>query len=129
VPGYQHLGDDALLALGAERERRLKDIELELETLEPLVDAEGQKLKNVAGKLGINVGGVVAGVMAAPFTLGWSLLSAIAPAITAVWETKELAGDYKRLRPLRQRLKFLRYESAEITDQLQEIFSELASRA
>ena len=125
---YSQLSVDELLAEGAALENRLRHIEAEYDPLALEVEAEGYKLRRVAGKLGLSSTGAIAGIMAIPFTAGWSLVAALAPTALAVWEMRDFAADYQRLRPVRRRLARLLLEAADIADQLDAISKELDSR-
>jgi hypothetical protein len=129
VSRYSQLTDDELLAEGAALEARLRNIEAQCEPLALQVHAEGRKLNKVVGKLGLTTGGAIAGMVAIPLTMGWSLLAAAVPAALAASEMREFATDYRHLRSLRDDLADLRDEAAEIADQIDFILQELDSRA
>jgi hypothetical protein len=128
VRSFAQLSADELLAAGAACENRLNEIEAELQTLVPTVEAEGRKLKSVAGKLGLSSSAAVVGVVAATATGGLSLWAALLPVLHAGWEIRDFAVELKRLLPIQTRLKELRQESKAIADDIEAIHTELESR-
>lgn len=125
---YSLLSVDELLDLGARLELALRDIETELDPLALRVEAEGRRVYKAIGKVALSGGAATAGVMAAPFTAGWSLWAAVLPGISAVVEIVEVVGDVNELRPLQRRLKALRREAAEVEETLEAVSQELYSR-
>ena len=128
MPDYSQLSIAELVAQGATLKGRLKNVQKAIDTLEPSVDAEGRRLKKVAWRLGLTSSGALAGVLAAPLTFGWALVAASVPAVAAAWEITDFAADYRRLHPLRQRLKALRHESSDLKEQLAAVYRERKAR-
>ncbi len=125
---YSQVGLDELLERGAALESDLYEIESELPSLEAEVESEGSHLRRSLRKTGLSAGSAFASIMAAPVTMGWSLLAAILPAVHASMEIHEAAADYERLRPLKQRLAFLQQLAMDTRRELEAIKRELDSR-
>jgi hypothetical protein len=125
---YDNVGEDDLLARGAECENRLAEINAEMVRLEPAAVVASRKMAKSAVKLGFNTGLGTAGVVLAPPTFGLSLLLTLGSGLMLIWDGFDMGSDYRESRPMRRRLRQLRDEASDLADELGEISMVLERR-
>lgn len=97
--------------------------------MRPAIEAERPKLKKSGIKLDINTALGIAGVAAAPLTLGWSLLVTLGSGGMILWDGIDYYRDYSRQKPIRVRLRELRDEARECSTEIEAIWEVLKSRS
>jgi len=128
-PAYEDMTDDALVDRGAELETRRATIAAEFALLLPNVETAGRILRKSAIKLGVNTALGIGGIVAAPLTLGWSLIITAGSGFMLVWDGLDFGRDYSRHNPHRHRLRQLRAEASAVADELAAIHAILDMRS
>lgn len=128
-PPLGTLNDDQLLEFGAALEIELSEVKSEYGALFGTVDAERRKIRRSAVKLMLNTALGLGGIVAAPVTLGLSLVFTVGGILMVLWDGIDQARDHSRHRANCQRLRALRISSSKIADRLQNIETALDVRS
>ncbi len=107
---------------------RLHQLDLELALLEPDIAHGRQRLRTSVAWLGLHGAISLAGLIAAPATLGWSLLITAGDTALLCRELNELGEKSYEAQMLEFKVGQIRLEAAEIAESLASIRSELERR-
>jgi hypothetical protein len=128
MPPFEQLSDDELLDLATQLEAQLESVRREFFELEQRVAVEGRRLRTAAIKLGLNGALGAGGLLAAPITMGWSLLLSAGSGAMTVWDVHDYLNDRSSYRELRQRTAALRTRSGTIADRYESASTAIKSR-
>jgi hypothetical protein len=124
----EQLTDDELLAEGARLERELSKVGTELDEAIRAIVEEQRAIRKATVKLGINTAIAAGGIIAAPVTLGISLVLTIGGFTMILWDGVDHVRDRTRHHANRMRLRHLRTTAEAIEDDLAAIVAALEHR-
>jgi hypothetical protein len=124
----EELTDDDLLTEGAALERELSEVAAELDEATRAIAGEQRAIRKATIKLGINTAIAAGGIIAAPVTLGISLVLTIGGFTMILWDGVDHVRDRTRHHSNRARLGHLRTRAEAIEDDLAAIVAALEHR-
>jgi hypothetical protein len=117
-----------LFAMSDRCAERLHQLELDLDILEPDIARGRRQLRGVMAWLGLHGAVSLAGLIAAPATLGWSLLITAGDTALLCRELNEVGVQSYEAQMVEFRVGQIRIEAAELAEILASIRSELEQR-
>ena len=128
MPPFEELSNEQLLELAADLSAQLKSVRAELAHLQRRVDVERRKLRKTATKLGLNGALGAGGVLAAPITMGWSLVLTLGSAGMTAWDVYDYAHDRSEYKELLEIAANLRTKSQTTADRYESVAKAVNSR-